>query len=421
MIFRNKTISYIRPAVIIITAGAFLFPAPLSAFDSAYPEEPERFDSEYYLDMLTMHQDRSWRALSDGTDNLFSLDFGSLNVEQWVLIQSLKFSAPLSQAVRFRYWLVNNETLGPEERQRNEIEIEWNLLQNYYLSFYLEPSFWKRENDLGIGLQRREGVDSYLKVIFRVRDFANNFAYRRGDNIEGKENMYTRQPLELAVEALDQTGHSFRYGFSALFSTRFEKEYRFLDSPGDNYTAGGYRRSARCWIEKDIPGNFIFCLDAGTCEYLEEIDDSGKEHTVAELFPRLWWYPSGGESATFLPEGAAAFSAGLQLRKESWSEDGHDTGSFEKNEVLPVLLGRYALSSTHLLEAGYLADRYESERTGSIPRSEQRWENRLKLMWEVRLGKRGSFRIIETLDLDREDWGQFSVHDHFFIMSRFLF
>jgi hypothetical protein len=176
-------------AAAAMIAAALLLPIHLSAFDSGYPEEPERFDSEYYLDLLTMREGRTWRALSDGTDNIFALDFGSLNVEQWVLLQSLKFSSELSDRMRLRYWLRQDRTLGPESADRNEIELEWNALDNYYLSFYLQPAFWKRENDIGIGVQSRDAIDSYRKIIFRVRDFANNFAYRHGDNIEGEENI----------------------------------------------------------------------------------------------------------------------------------------------------------------------------------------------------------------------------------------
>jgi hypothetical protein len=34
----------------------------------------------------------------------------------------------------------------------------------------------------------------------------------------------------------------------------------------------------------------------------------------------------------------------------------------------------------------------------------------------MRFKERGRFRVTETIDLDPEDWGQFSIHDHFFLM-----
>jgi hypothetical protein len=69
-----------------------------------------------------------------------------------------------------------------------------------------------------------------------------------------------------------------------------------------------------------------------------------------------------------------------------------------------------------VLEIGYLADRYRSEREGAERGVDERWENRIKLSYELLLRGGSRFRIIETVDLDREDWGQFSIHDHFFTM-----
>ena len=418
---RNLT----SPLVIILTAGAFLFPSSACGFDSEYPEEPEKFDSEYYLDMLTMHQDRGWRALSDSRDNLFKLDFGSLNVEQWVLMQSLKFSAPLSGNLRFRYWLDEIRSLGPEGIKRNELEIEWNSAGNFFVSFYLQPAFWKRNNDIGIGIQTRKAVDIYWKLIFRIRDFANNFAYRHGDNIEEEENIYTTQPLEIELEAVDRSGGPFLYGISAQLSNRWEKEFRFIYSPEDNYISEGYKRVLKFWIEADLWSRYIFCLDAGYAEYFSRVDNREEKHTLAELLPQLWWYPGGTgkgkEDPWRLREGSAAFSAGIQLRRERWEKKGAQQGSFDKDEYLPFLLARYSPASWYMLEAGYLADSYESSRTGAGAGSDLRWENRLKLMWEIRMGERGFLRIIETIDLDSDDWGQFSVHDHFFVMTRVTF
>jgi len=411
-----KKIRAICPVVIFASAVIFLFTSDAEGFDSGYPEEPERFDSEYYLDLLTMRADREWRALEDRTDNIFSLDFGSLNVEQWVLLQSLKFSSPLSENFRFRYWLVNDHGLGRTGGERNELEIEWNFSEDYYLSFYLQPTFWKRENDIGVGIQSRDAVDSYRRLIFRVRDFANNFAYRHGDNIEGEENIYTRQPLELVLEVLDRTGTSFRYGASAVFSSRWEKQYRFTDSPEDDYTAEGYRRQVEGWLERDISERFIICLDAGYAEYFSGSEGNEEEHIITELLPRLWYFPVG---RGYSGGNRLAFCGGASLRREWWERKGAEAGEFEKDEFLPFISARYRVSQAHLLEAGYLADRYESERSGAG--SNLRWENRLKIVWEIRLNSRARFRIIETLDLDREDWGQFSVHDHFFLMSRVIF
>jgi hypothetical protein len=189
-----------------------------------------------------------------------------------------------------------------------------------------------------------------------------------------------------------------------------------------SYLETGYERSGYSWIEGDITDRLVFSLDATYAAYLSSREGNEEKHTVSELFPRLWWYPRGrvaGEGS--LRKGEAACCAGMMLRRERWERTGSGAGRFDKDEILPFVTASYAVSKVHLLEAGYLADRYESKRTGPGAGSDLRWENRLKLMWEIRLGERGRFRIVETIDLDREDHGQFSVHDHFFLMSRVLF
>ncbi len=378
-------------------------------FDTPFPEEPERYDSEYYLDMLTMRIDRDWRDLIDGRDNLFLLRFGSLNVEQWCLIESLKFSSDISRRFRIWYWMDLNYTLDERSSTRNEIEVEFNIHRKYYISLFLAPSSWKRENDIGLVVQRRTAVDKYVKIAFKVHDFANNFACEHGDNIEGEKNLFIRQPFELILEGREQAGRSLRFGIRGLLTNRWQKEYRFLEGGGD-YDEEGYVRDLSLWIEKDMPGGVVFNLDIRTAEYFLERTETGaarEMHNVREFLPRLWWHPAGRDFSV---------STGLQVRRERWTGEGAEDGGFRKNELLPFILLQKRFSEVHMLEFGYLADRFDSERTGTGAGSSDRWENRLKICWEARFRGTSRFRLIETIDLDREDWGDYSVHDHFFLM-----
>ena len=372
--------------------------------------------------MLTIRTDHDWRELWDRSDNVFNFSTGSLNVEQWFLRQALKFSASLSKNFRFRYWLDNRNTLTEDNGTRNEIEIEWNIIPRYYLSFYLEPTFWKRENDIGLGFQRRTGIDRYLKLIVRIRDFANNFAYEHGDAIEGEENIYSSQPLEFVFQMREEAGPFWRFGLNGLFSNRWEKEYSFIDNPGDNYSAAGYGRSLRGWVERDVPNKFMLGFDMKVAEYYSGRDESEETHEIVELLPYIWLYPAGLLQRPDFPNGVGpAFQVGVQFRRERWRGEGVEAGEFEKDEILPFFTARFMISSNQMLEAGFLSDRYESVRTGMNAGSDLRWENRFKLMWEIVARGGSRVRLIETIDLDREDWGQFGPHDHFFVMTQICF
>ncbi len=444
-----------RP-VLILFAGLFLAGALMAApasvravspYRSPYPEEPERYDSEYYLDMLTMRFDRDLRELWDGRDNAFRLAFGSLNVEQWGLFQYLKFSSRLSGSWRFRYWMERRGALNEEAGSLSEIELEFNFSKDLYLSFIIGPYFWKRDNDIGIAIQRRTAVDRYARLTFTALDFANNFAYRHGEDIEGEENLFTSQPLQLALRAREKAGKSLWFGVDASATTRWRKEYRFLDHPGADYDREGRMAKAEVWLEKGISSGVILDLDVEAAQYIsfESGAPEGEEtHRLIEFTPRIWWYPARyrvypppgisanedgkGEEGILSPFSRGYFQsgrrrvgvcAGFQIRHETLDSEGVEGVDFTKDEVLPFILFKYAVSKSHALEAGYLADRYRSERSGGDSR--KKWENRIKLAWELRFGGENLIRLIETIDLDREDWGQFSIHDHFFLITHIAF
>jgi len=400
--------------------AALLFSAPpitAQEFVSAYPEEPERYDSEYYLDLLTMRFDSRWREFWYTRDNVFRLRFGSLNVEQWSMEQELKFSASLSKRFRFRYWMEHRRSLDESNVERNELELEFRARGPYYLSFYLDPAFLKRENDIGFGLQRRTDTDRYCTLAVRVLDFANNFTYEHGDRIEGEENLYTEQPLRFSVSARDEIGGSVRFGVEAFATNRWSIDYHTLDDPSSDYTYSSRAWDGDLWVEYLAGPATRFGVEIRAAEYTTESsgsDDQRESHRIREFLPYL--------ERDALLGGGVSLRAGLQIRRERWAGEGDvEAGAFRKDEILPFAAMMYSFSDVHAFECGYLGDRYDSERTGAISDADERFENRLSLVYELTLDERSRVRIIETIDLDREDWGQFSIHDHFFLQTAFRF
>lgn len=378
-------------------------------------EEPERLDSEYYLDMLTFRPDRFWRSLWLERDNAYTLRFGSLNVEQWALVQSLKFAAPVSGRVRIRYHLEMHELLDERSADRSELETEVRIEDDYYVSALLAPAFWKRENDIGLRLQRRTAIDRFALIDLRVIDAANDFAYTHGEDIEGEERIYSSQPFEIGIEAVEQIAPGLRFGLEASAVTLWRRDNSFEDDPSRDYSDAGRSRELELWTEYDPAERWSFDLDLRVAEYIYERSGPAtftERHRVRSFLPRVW-YLSGSR-----PQGRPRWilSAGIQVRRERWSREGDEAGSFRKDELLPLLTGELALSPSHSVSAGYLADFYDAVRTGAGAGSDDRSENRIRLAWIYRVGGRGRLEVVETLDLDSEDHGQFSIHDHFFVM-----
>lgn len=142
--FKHERIRVAAAVVLTVMSVSVCSTLYASSYETLFPEEPERYDSEYYLDMLTMKYDHNWRELWETNDNIFRLRLGSLNVEQWTFREQLKFSSELSRRFRLRYWMDIDRTLNEENGTRNEIEIEYKLLKDIYLSLFIAPSFWKR-------------------------------------------------------------------------------------------------------------------------------------------------------------------------------------------------------------------------------------------------------------------------------------
>lgn len=416
LLFRHKPLSIVPTVVALIALSISVASRASNVFRSDHPEEPERYDSEYYLDMLTMNVDRIWRDAWNGSDNGFMIRFGSLNVEQWNVLESLKFSTSPTGRFRFRYRLDAHHSLDERAMERSEIEAEFRVMGRWHLSLLLGPAFWKRENDIGIVVQHRTRVDRYFRLIFRVHDFANDFAYEQGDKIEGQDNRFIVQPIETAVEMLQDIGESFRLGVEGSFTNRYRKEYTFIDYPSADRGEEAYRRGLSAWVEKKMPHGLILDLDARVSEHYFDRDDMAarnEKHRIYEILPRVWWTPSSGPRLSF--------SAGAWVRAERWAAGGDEPGDFRKDEIMPFVRARMSPWKNHTFELGYLADRYGSERTGPVMRTDERWENRLKFAWERRFDGGSRIRLVETVDLDREDWGDYSIHDHFFMMLYLAF
>jgi hypothetical protein len=285
------------------------------------------------------------------------------------------------------------------------------------VSFYLAPSFWKRENDIGLGFQRRTEIDRYVTLALRALDFANDFAYEHGDNIEGEENLYRIQPLRFSITARERISGHIRFGIDAFATNEWEMDYRTLGDPSSDRTLSSRALDGSLWMEYVSDTGTRLGLEVRAAEYMTESsgsDDKRESHRIREFLPYLEREALWGSGVSL--------RTGVQIRRERWAGEGDiEPGAFRKDEILPFAAVVYRFSDLHALECGYLGDTYDSERIGTLRKSDERFENRLSLVYELTLGERCRVRVIETIDLDREDWGQFSIHDHFFIQTALRF
>jgi len=159
---------------------------------------------------------------------------------------------------------------------------------------------------------------------------------------------------------------------------------------------------------------------------------SAAENSVEE--ERVWWAApyltvSAGRRLSFFAE---VLLAGRRLRwKDEVSSAAGTTGSQTNTSpqelhqvtsfyVAPVVSARFRLGRREgsLVEAGLAVEDHRRRETFRLVRLEEtRRDHRLFFAYEHSFGARLKLRIVESLDLDRRDWGQFSIHDHGFFQA----
>jgi len=267
--------------------------------------------------------------------------------------------------------------------------------------------------DFGAGIQRRTAVDRYARLDLRVLDAAGDFTYRYGTRIEGERRIYTAQPLELSLDLREEFRAALRAGVTAAATNRWRRTVDIIADPEAKHDNSGRRGEIEAWIEFDPSRRWSVDLDFHAAEHRRGrggFRPAREAHDVMELLPRLWYFPGGNGAGR-----GGAYTAGVQLRRQRWTGAGERAGDFRKDEILPLALALIPVGRAHVIEAGYVGDRYRSRRTGTGARDVARWENRIVLAWEFSFASSGRLRVVETIDLDRRDHGQFWIHDHFFL------
>jgi hypothetical protein len=115
-------------------------------------------------------------------------------------------------------------------------------------------------------------------------------------------------------------------------------------------------------------------------------------------------------------------------RRLDWRDDAGWVTTVDNVAVVPGAgLQMHPRGSRTYLEAGLVAEyRHRTEvrsRGGRVTeRSEDDFQDhRVYVAYEYRFDDAKVIRLIETVDLDREDWGSFSIHDHAFVQLLFEF
>lgn len=448
----------ITPIVILACCLMTGIPAPAALADRL-PAEPELDNREYVLDRVTNAYTREWRELWDGTDNALRFRLGSNNVEEWNLEEELKLAARLLTRLRLRFY--HARLLNYSSRSFNTIEFEGELSTRYFFSVFATPTHDKVDNSFGVTLQRRTAVDRYALVYLEFPRFLNNFTEHHKDSADTLLTLYSRPPVKIGIDLWERMASHVTLRLAGYITNNFE-----MVNESERTGIRTDEETGRLWA---LSGWAEYCLDPargirrqtaagisgavrsskkektgtpGSAQAFEKSVLPASRRTMGDLpfidfdvapFSVLAEDTAGAynETAWFLQPYAwiavtdmLVFRACLHLesRRLEWiSPDGGRT-AVENDYIVPALGLRIALGERQKsviegrLSASLRNREEEFRRLSGEYRitSDKFFDSRLAVAYEYHFRPDAVFRIIESIDLDREDWGQFSIHDHGF-------
>lgn len=167
-----------------IWIGPLLFSVQVFAFDLA-PEyrgldktealtldNPRPLDAEYSSDFLTYQRPLQWEPRWHSQPVAFDMAVGSLGYKDFLVDGRLKFTAPLTERLKFQFlWLSDRDLEDDFETQI--LEMSWALSPQNELALYGHVSRDKAEDDMGLAWVTRLGFWQ-TRIYATFLDFQRN-------------------------------------------------------------------------------------------------------------------------------------------------------------------------------------------------------------------------------------------------------
>jgi hypothetical protein len=495
---------------------------PVLLHAAQVPQEPEKDNKEYLLDLVTNGYNRTWREIWDAGDNRLRLRLGSNNVREWFIEEELKFSAHLLNRLRLRFYHSRLLYYTSKRRSFDTIEFEGRLWGDYYASFFAEPRAEKVDNSIGLAFQRRTAVNRYAVIYFELPRFLNNFTEHHKATSDSVLSVYSRLPVRMGLELRDNITPHVAARLSGYLSNAFEAVNENTFTRMRVPREGGKVKAVSGWVEyvdngslpageqsafgiegayiylgkyRNFPGSALGMdlngdsresprerLSGDSSRYLLR-ESSGSEVQSMDLGSNgvfgeglVWgskrcsgensgaharggggsmtrspgislpYIELGEDPFTFMEEDTMRIwsetrqyatpyvwlpvnrmlsinaAVRFERREISWASVDGAQADVTNQYVVPSVKARLELGRRRAsaVEGGFIAEyRKRKEKITrdlsilSNSRDDYR-DHRLILSYEYHFRPDAILRIIESLDLDREDWGQFSIHDHGF-------
>ncbi|HUU56109.1 MAG TPA: hypothetical protein VMW93_02090 [bacterium] len=383
----------------------------------------EEFDREYGMDLVQLSYDRDWERIWRANDCGLRLAMGSLNVRQWHLNQEVKFAAEFTDWFRFLYRYDRYEGLEPlwDERQLNEMELEFRLWRWFKLGLRTQPTFWKRYADAGVTTKFHYGPGRYVEAGYTGVDFDNNYSFERSDYDEGYEEIFKISPRRYEARAAWSFPWGLAFDGEGFVRTPSTKYYTYFYGQQLDWARRYAERYGAVTVSQALPANVEVFYRAVTNEWEETKRLTGPPPAETPLeydYDGRLTLGSHGLGAYYQPPGRHRLHAGVQRRNQTRR---FNFGSrpnldylYEKTEIIYYVLWRLRVWRELYVETGYMGELVGDDKKHLTRGFSEEWawaENRAPISLEYKFGENYAFKMSSGLDLDRRDWGDYLYYD----------
>ncbi len=411
-----KTLGFVLLGILLVTDSFALewFPefGTLTETEQAEFEGPIRLNPEYQSDILTYTKPLEWEY--GWLLNPYGLDMsvGSTSAQHFMMDNRLKIHTSLNKYLEFRFTFFDEKNREREDVHHIVELVVWPK-EWVGISFYGEPSLYKRDDDTGIALLFKPTRTHELRIF---NTFVDVTRLKRND----KNDTYIlpNEPIARGLvgriwsheKSENGDGDFLEYAVRVEAKTRWlfpdEKyEYQYWKNFGSLFFSYGVNQKFRLTtrIQWDRKFESKSATEAGSIIANTQNESNWKRD---RLFTTLRAkFPGVG------PWGRWSVIAGFQYAYRKWDTEGI---TLTYKDILPhVWLGLPAFGegkSTDEVQIGYectfhkfTGPRMDGGRVLIHPDDEtpSSVEHRLNLVYEFVFSEKANIRLVATADLDK--------------------
>jgi hypothetical protein len=215
--------------------------------------QPEDFTPYYGMDINIASFSRFWENAFETTASGFRTSQGCHDMQHWYQVYDAKAEVPFGKLFKLRYqyrMLRDFETSANQHRFEPTLLLPWNL----NLHFMAVPSYYKSEDEAGLGISWRNGQEDWMAVYGIAESFDHNMSIKYVP--AGPDNdSFMQIPYRIELDSRFETDW-MRARLHARLGTLSRQRLHWPDSAQYEWEKERQRSSAWGRLELNTFGDF---------------------------------------------------------------------------------------------------------------------------------------------------------------------